>query len=645
MSRIQPTNPFVPFAADEVEQSVPARFESIVRRAPKRLAVKMREQHCTYEALNRAANQVAHALLAARGAGAEPIALLLGQSVAALATMFGVLKAGKCYVPLDPTLPRARLMTILEDVQPGLLITNNHYVALARELTDTGYEVLNTDLLEAALSTENPGLELSPDTLAYILYTSGSTGRPKGVVQNHRNILHHGMRVANALHISADDRIALFASLSTGQAKTVMYYALLNGATLYPRHIKEEGLTHLAAWLSEEEITIYHSSATVFRAFIDTLTGGETFAKLRLVRVGSETVAPTDVERYKTFFPPHCLFLNSLSSTETGTIRIYLMNKETSIDESMVPVGYAVEGVEVLLLDENGVEVGLNQPGEIIVKSRYLSPGYWRRPDLTAAAFLPDPQGGDARLYRTGDLGRRLPDGCLVHLGRQDFRVKIRGHRIEVAEVEQVLRGHADIKDVVVMAQPHAAGEQHLVAYLVPTQQPGPSIRALQAFVQRTLPDYMVPTAFVLLAALPLTPGGKVDRQRLPAPVRVRPQLGHPYVVPRTPIETELVRFWAEVLGVEQIGVHDAFLELGGDSLLAMRLVTRVQEAFHADVPLRLLLEAPTVAAMAVAITQRLASQVEQADMGRLLTEVEGLSASEVQQCFSEASPPRRGHQ
>ena len=354
-------------------------------------------------------------------------------------------------------------------------------------------------------------------------------------MQNHRNILHHGMRVANALHISADDRIALFASLSTGQAKTVMYYALLNGATLYPRHIKEEGLTHLAAWLSEEEITIYHSSATVFRAFIDTLTGGETFAKLRLVRVGSETVAPTRRGALQNLFSP-TLSLPQFTVLHGDWHDPHIPDEQrTSIDESMVPVGYAVEGVEVLLLDENGVEVGLNQPGEIIVKSRYLSPGDWRG-DLPRPLFWPTPRA--VKHASTAPViwapAARWLSGAP---GPPGLSGQIRGHRIEVAEVEQVLRGHADIKDVVVMAQPHAAGEQHLVAYLVPTQQPGPSIRTLQAFVQRTLPDYMVPTAFVLLAALPLTPGGKVDRQRLPAPVRVRPQLGHPYVVPRTPIE------------------------------------------------------------------------------------------------------------
>ena len=263
------------------------------------------------------------------------------------------------------------------------------------------------------------------------------------------------------------------------------------------------------------------------------------------------------------------------------------------------------------------------------VKSRYLSLGYWQRPDLTQAAFLPDPNGGDARLYRTGDLGCLLPDGCLVHLGRKDFQVKVRGYRIEVAEVEQVLHGHAALKDAVVMAQPNPAGEHQLVAYVVPTQAPGPSVGALQDFVRQQLPDYMVPAAVVRLAALPLTPSGKVDRQRLLAPGCARPELVQPYVAPRTPVEAELVRLWAEILGLEQIGVQDHFLELGGNSLLAARIIARVLDALHVEVPQRRLMEAPTVAHMAEIIVEHWAAQVGHDEILRLLAEVKGSSERE----------------
>jgi amino acid adenylation domain-containing protein len=630
--RIAPDNAFVPFPKDEVEQSVPARFESIVRRYPKRLAIKTREQHCTYEELNRAANQVAHAILAVRGPDAEPIVCLVESSVPAITIMLGILKAGKSPVSLDLSFPPARLKAIMHDVQPGLLVTMTQQSALAETLTEQGCQLLNLEALTASRSTDNPGLALGPDTFADLVYTSGSTGHPKGVIQNHRNTLHHCMRVTNYLHLSADDRITLLSSLSTGQARSTVYRALLNGATLYPRPLKQEGLAGLADWLIEEGITVYQSSATVFRSLIDSLTGKEAFPQLRLIRVGGEAMATQDVERYKAHFAPPCLLLNALSTTETFTTLMYLMHQETPLPNGMVPVGYAMDDMEILLLDDHGVDVGVNRPGEIVVQSRYLSPGYWRRPDLTAAAFLPSPQGGDVRIYRTGDLGCRLPDGRLVHMGRKDFQVRIRGYGVELAEVERVLRGHMMLQDVAVMAQPNHAGEQHLVAYIVPARAPCPSITALQDVVRQQLPDHMVPTAFVQLDALPLTASGKVDRQRLPVPGRTRPALPSPYVAPRTPMEVALVRIWTDLLGIEPVGIHDAFLELGGDSLLAMRLVARVRATFQAEMPLRTLLEAPTIAAMAVAITQCLADRVDETDMARLLTEMEEPSEEQTQQ-------------
>jgi amino acid adenylation domain-containing protein len=633
MHRVQPTTPFRPFLKEEVEQSIPARFESIVRRYPERLAIKTQQQSCTYEELNRAANRVAHALLAARGPAAEPIPLLIEQSVSAIAAAFGVLKAGKFYVPLLPSLPEARLITILEDVQPNLLITtNHHHTALAKALNQHASHVLHMERLATSFATENPRLEVPADTLAELLYTSGSTGQPKGVIQNHRNVLHNCMRATNTLHLCADDRITLFASWGTGQARSTMYRALLNGAALYMRHLKEEGLADLATWLIEEGITIYHSSATVFRAFIDTLSGHEVFPTLRLIRVGSESVSAQDVELYKTYFSPHCLLLNALASTETSTTRMYLMNHETPLTDGRVPVGYAVDDVEILLWDEHDAAVGVNQPGEILVKSRYLSPGYWRRPDLTAAAFLPDPEGSDTRLYRTGDLGVMRPDGRLVHLGRIDFRVMIRGYSIELAEVERVLRAHPALKDVAVMARPDHAGEQHLVAYIVAAQELSPNIGALQDFVRQQLPDYMVPAAFVSLDALPLTLSGKVDRQRLPAPSQKRPLLPLSYVAPRTPTEEELVTIWAEVLGHEQIGVHDDFLMLGGNSLLATRVIVRVLKAFQVDISQLRLMEAPTIAHMAEAIVEHQATQVGHDEILRLLAEVKGTVVPEERQ-------------
>jgi amino acid adenylation domain-containing protein len=636
---VHPTGTFVEFKGEDIEQSIPQRFEKQVRQYPERLAIKTRQHAWTYTLLNQAANRIGHAIVAQLGALEEPLAFLLDKGASAIATLFGTLKAGKIYVPLDPFFPRERLLSMLAGTQPRLLLTDNEHMALARTLVSPDMAILNIDRLDAGTSTQNLGLCLAPDQLAYILYTSGSTGVPKGVVQSHRNILHQVMCITNSWHITADDRMTLFASLSSGQSRTDVYCTLLNGAGLHPFNIKAEGLTHLATWLVQEGITLYHSSASTFRAFIDTLDGHETFPYIRLIRLASETVANSDVESYQKHFSANCIFVNGLSSTETGLVCQYMIDQNTLVNGHGVPVGYAVEGKEILLLDEAGVEVGIGGEGEITVRSRYLSPGYWRRPDLTQAAFQADPADRTKRIYRTGDLGRWHPDRGLEHLGRKDFQVKVRGHRIETAEVEQMLSQHPAIRQAVVVARADDGGDTRLVAYIVPVDWTALLIGTLRHFLQERLPDYMVPSALVTLEALPQTPSGKVDRRALPAPDWSRPLLGSPFVPPRTPVEAELARIWGEVLGLAKVGIDDHFLELGGHSLLATRVISRVIEAFRVDVPLRALLEAPTVAAMAMLITQQQAALTEHADIERLLAEVEGLSTDEVRRRLTDDIP------
>ncbi len=635
--RIRPTNAFVKFKKEEIEQSIPDRFEKQVRRYPDRIAVKTRNDELTYDGLNQAANRVARAILTQRGTGEEPIALLLENDVPMIATILGVLKAGKIYVPLDPSLPRARTTYILEDSRAGLIVTDNKNLSSARGLAQDTLQLFNIDELDSSLSSENLGLPISPDTFAWILYTSGSTGQPKGVVQTHRNALHFIMNYTNGFHICADDRLTLLYSCSASAASHNILSALLNGASLYPLDIKREGLARLADWLIQQEITIYNSVPTVFRYFLDTLTGEEKFPNLRLIIMMGEPVYRRDVELYKKHFSQDCIFVNRLGSTETGSIRWYFISKETQITGSNVPVGYSVEDNEILLIDDAGEEVGFNQVGKIAVKSRYLSPGYWQRPDLTQAAFLPDPEGGGERIYRTGDLGRMLPDGCLVCLGRKDFQVKFKGYRIEVAEIEMALLDLDTIKQAVVMAREDRPGDQRLVAYLVPAAgQQIPTVTKLRRFLAEVLPEYMLPSIFVSLDALPLSPNGKVNRRALPAPGRSRPEVETPFMAPRTPVEEALVEIWAEVLGLDEVGIYDNFLELGGHSLLATQVISRVLNTFRVELPLQSLFKAPTVADMAVVITQSQAEKAEPDDIERMLAELEGFSDEQAQRLLTD---------
>jgi amino acid adenylation domain-containing protein len=636
-----PTGTFVEFTKAEIEQSIPARFEQQVRRYPDRLAVKTRTQTLTYDALNRLANRVAHAILALRGAGEEPVALLCAQGALAIAALLGVLKARKFYVPLDPSHPQARLRSILEESQAGLIVTTEAQRSLADALAPAGCVVLNLDTLEARLPSANPCLPLSPDALAYILYTSGSSGQPKGVITNHRNVLHDIMRQTHALHICAEDGLTLLRSYSVIGGLRALLSALLNGAAIYPFDIREEGLARMAAWLQQEVITIYESVATVFRHFVNTLSGQATFPRLRLIRLGGELVYTREVELYRKHFARDCFFVNGLGTTETGTICLYFVDQHTQLSGSIVPAGYATVGTEVLLVDEHDQMVEDNSMGEIVVRSRYLALGYWRRPDLTQAAFMRDPAGGELRCYRTGDVGRWRPDGSLEHLGRKDLQVKIRGYRIECAEIETALMHLPAVKEAVVMRREEPGSDPFLVAYIIPASTPAPSVSTLRHALSEALPDYMVPSSFVILNALPLTPTGKVDRRALPAPSSARPALECAFVAPRTPIEAELVRIWAEVLGLEQMGIHDHFLELGGHSLLATQIVSRVRDLFHVDVPLRSLLEAPTVADMAMVILQSQAQRVGLEDMKGMLAEVDALSGEQPQHLLTAASELR----
>ena len=345
---------------------------------------------------------------------------------------------------------------------------------------------------------------------------------------------------------------------NVGSSESNAFYALLSGAGSFPWYVKEEGLAHLADWLVQEEITVYRSGPRVFREFVSTLTGKEEFPKLRAINLAGEPMRRDDVEVYKKHFSSDCLLINTLGTREVGPFRVYVIGKETEIIGEIVPVGYAMPDKEVLLLDNDGQKVGFNQVGEIAVRSRYLSMGYWRRPDLTKAKFLPDTESGDRRIYLTGDLGRMSLDGCLRHLGRKDFQIKIRSLKVDVSEVEKALANHPGVKEAIVTSRQDPSGDAQLVAYFVPSSHLAPTVSGLRNFLQGKLPDYMIPSAFIKLDAIPLTStgSGKVDRRALPDPGKGRPDLDTPYVAPRTPVEEEVAKIWTKILALNLVGIH-----------------------------------------------------------------------------------------
>lgn len=589
-----PAGTFVEFKKDEIEQSIPGRFEQMVRQFPNRIAVKTRDQSLTYAELNSWANRLARTILVQRAPREEPIGLLLTKGVSLVVSVFGALKAGKIYVLLDPSHPSARNRFILDHSQAPLIITDTEHLGLANGLVRQGEQIINVAEPDSPVRFDNLDLAISPEAIAWIHYTSGSTGQPKGVIQTHRNALYKVMRGTNDYHVCASDKFTFPASRGGD-----MFLALLNGASVFPVEIKDDGFPRLAECLHRDEITVFTSVTSTFRHFVNSFANAERFLSLRLIRLIGEPLYKNDVDLFKKHFSQDCILLNRLGSNETGNFCQYFIDHSTPITDGVVPVGYPVEGKEVLLLDDDGKEVGVNQIGEFAVRDRHLAIGYWKNSVLTEIAFQADPEGGDKRIYRVGDVGRRLTDGCFVHLGRKDFQVKIRGNRVEIAEVEAALLSYKNIKEAVVVGKEDSSGEKRLIAYIVPDGAPIPAAGEIRQALAEKLPDYMIPAVYVVMDDLPVTGIGKVDRRALPEPSKQDVQARTEYVAPRDDTERILCRVWSEVLGLERVGIDDDFFAIGGHSLLAANMFARLDEEFGHSFPLGIVSSASTVRLLA----------------------------------------------
>ncbi|WP_169829171.1 non-ribosomal peptide synthetase [Tsuneonella mangrovi] len=584
-----------PAALMDIEQSIAECFEQQVERTPHRLAVSDEQLSLTYEELNRLANRLAHTL---HSDAAGRVIVCIENGSTCVAAIIGVLKAGHAYVPVDPAFPESRNTYIVEDSQATVVVTNSRNLEMAENLSAGNARVINIDTLPAG-SDHNPEIDISPDALAYIVYTSGSTGKPKGVMQNQRNTLHGCMRRTRLQRVTVEDRMTLFYSCSVMGSVYCIFGALLNGAALFPYDFRERGVDALGEWLADHRITIYHSVASVFRQFAASYPRGSAALRVRLAVFGGERVLTSDVELAREVFGHQVEFYTGLGSTETGTIRYFYIGPKTELDDATVPIGYPVEGMEIVLRGDDGQPVGVGEIGEITVRSPYLALGYWNNAEATAKVFEAAPDDSQLRTYRTGDMGELRADGLLQHRGRKDFQVKIRGFRVEVGEVETALHDHPGISEAAVVAR-EIGDEQQLVAYLV-TEAGAEnfSVRSLRQRLQRRLPYYMTPTIFVRLDAMPRTPNNKVDRLALPAPLPGN-LLQNDIPVPAVDdVELGLLEIASDLLRAGDVGTNHNFFDLGGHSLSATRLIARVQHRFGVRLDMRQVFEAPDFKAIA----------------------------------------------
>jgi len=590
----------LPFPAEEVEGSLPGRFARVAAARPRALAVARGPVRLTYEEVDRRSDALAAAIARSAPAPLAPVVILLADPVSTILSVLGTWKAGKLCVPLNPEHPAAYIGATVRDTEAALVRTDGRSIAALGTL-EAESPRLHVDELDLLAGTEPPCPPIRPEDPACLLYTSGSTGEPKAVVRSHRTVLYRAWCSVTSHGIGPDDRLSLLHSLSFSAGVRDFAAAFCAGAVLLPWDSKRAGPRALAAWIEREAVSVLGSGVSMIRPLLAEPGIAGCLGSVRVVHLGSEPLYRRDVERFRERFPPGCLLVAGYGSTEFTPIVEYHIRHDTPLPAGRVPAGHRLEGAEVLVLDDDGQPVETGQAGEVAVRSRFLAEGYWRRPDLSRARFGPDPTDPARRIYRTGDVGRLGPDGCLELLGRKDEQVKVRGYRVHPGQVEAALTEHEAIRQAVVTAPPGRTGESRLVAYLVTASAPPPLPGDLRRFLRERLPDYMVPSAFVVLDAMPLNANGKADRAALPpAPDRVpRPE---PLIVPRSPLEHQIAGIWEGLFGLAPIGATDDFFDLGGDSLLAAALVSAIEETCGRSLTPAVLLEAPTVEGLAAAL-------------------------------------------
>jgi aspartate racemase len=587
--------------------TIPELFAGQVRARPQALAVVGPDERLTYGELDERAERLARRL---RGLGVGPdvrVGLCLNRSLPAVVAILGILKAGGAYVPLDPAYPRERLAFMLKDAAAPVLLTLKEHVPALPAVPGRSLIVLDEpDLDPLSPWGEGRGEGHGIDSLAYVMYTSGSTGTPKGVAVSHRAVVRL-VRGSGFTDLSAGATWLQLAPIAFDASTLEIWGSLLNGGRLVIFPGYTPGVEELGAFIERQEITSLWLTAGLFHPMVEGAL--ESFRGVRHLLAGGDVLAPAQVERVLARFPELTL-VNGYGPTENTTFTCCHPLRGPRCFAGSVPIGRPIADTRAVLLDRGFRPVPLGAAGELYAGGDGLARGYLDRPELTAERFVPDPAGAEpgGRLYRTGDLARHLADGRLEFLGRLDQQVKVRGFRIELGEVEAAVAAHPGVREAVVAARDDAPGSKRLAAYVVLEEAGGDVPAGLRDFLRERLPDYMVPSDFVALDALPLGPTGKVDRRSLPAPDAARRAPEETFVAPESPEEVALAAIWSEVLAVDRIGVKDDFFGLGGHSLLAAQVVSRVRRDFRVELPLRSLFQEPTIAGLLAAIDQARAS-------------------------------------
>lgn len=586
-------------------------FEKQVKLTPEKVAVHYDNQYLSYSEMNIDANKIAHGLLNLYEykdtENQQVVAIILEDSVEVISSMLGILKSGNLFVPLDYSYPMSRIKWILEDCSAKSIVCNNKTIDLVNKVLKNELNqinILNIDEIDQKIAnTANPNIELSEESYAYILYTSGSTGNPKGVIQNHKSIIHILNVYSNRLNINNEDVIGLLTSPMHTVFIIDILSCLFNGATLAWFDIKRnENLMALSSWVGKAGITILHSVPVIYRHLISTMSElQEPLDKLRLIIVGGETVYRSDIEAYKEKFSDNCRFVNLFGSSEVFIASMNIINKDTSISGTIVPIGELIDDIKVDILDKDEA-VGILSTGELVFSSDYLFAGY--------SNILKVEQGKRdlIKTFRSGDLGRKLPNGEIEFIGRQDFQIKVMSQRVELHEVEMAIKPFDGIKECVVHYFKDRNKNNYIVAYYVSEGENELDIVSIRKLLSQRLPEFMIPKHFIKLEKIPLTSSNKIDRLSLPEPILTQTEVRSEDIIDG--LVDKIILIWKEVLNTDKVGVNDNFFSLGGNSLKVILLNARLKDELGLDISDVLIYEHLTISSLCEHINQNCINQI-----------------------------------
>lgn len=598
---------FSSVADDILEKTIVWQFEQIVEKYPDREAIKDSAHSLTYRELNNAINDLAYRIINELGESNSPVAFLFTDELFSIIAFLAILKSSRPFIGLHSGNSNEQIKAYLEDSTASLLLTTKEFESTVKNILGEQISIrfLRFDKLQTNTIHQNPVHKLAPNDPFGIFYTSGSTGKPKGVMIGHLYVSQRLHYKINEWFISPSDRISLVTSVCYITAYYSVLGALLSGALLWIFDIKENSAQKALDWILNEELTIFRCTPSIFRAIFDLAPKGLVFSKLRYISLSGEPSSSTDIELFKTHTTEDCVLINTFAATESGSICHYSVNHRTLSFNGFLPAGYPAPGKEVLILGDTGRAMQNGEAGEIVVRSRFLSLGYWNQPELTAHKFHTDLQDPEVRTYYTGDRGRWREDGVLEILGRSDTQVKIRGYRVQLDAINQALRNLDGVIDAATIVYKSANRGDRLVAYLSTSPNVKFSISQARNDLSSQLPEYMIPSAFVQMNGLPRTATGKLDRHNLPEPSNERPNIETPFIAPQNKIEAQIASIWQDILGLKNVGAEDNFFELGGDSLSALEMTLEVEKSLSKTVP-QSFFRQPTISYLATQIETNL---------------------------------------